>query len=412
MGSSIVRPIIYLGSQGRLNRDAKWRKWWALLDAAEFNCRDDQLGNLSMITLQDHGIGVYFFAVMFIIMGLSCSLISALTLDRKLVLSLHAFMILPSLVELFHRSGETGYGVVFVAILFAWLFLSFTTVQSHQFMVEALRNRELIQSQKDQLAALIDAIPGYVSWTDSEGKYLGVNQRLAERWSLTMDDFRGQQLGFLKRQGHFEEHFQTFLRSNKEQEMFEEKVTFSGWLALAFDRVPKVPGSFRQAGRAGGAGYRRSKAGAGAAVAQARLATLGVMAGGIAHEINNPLTIIQGTASRIRAKLKMKDRLIVELSSEIETGLDRIDQTVSRIAKIIRGLRAIARDGENDPFERVSVRQLISDVLELCGSRLSSRGVEVQAPEIRESLEIKCRPTQIAQVLLNLISNADDAIAE
>lgn len=136
-----------------------------------------------------------------------------------------------------------------------------------------------------------------------------------------------------------------------------------------------------------------------------RLSSLGQMAGGVAHEINNPLAIIKGKATIIRRKLESEK---IDLGNNLR-DFDLIESTVDRIAKIIKGLRNYSRNAENDPFETINVQTLISDTLELCSNKLSSRSIEIKT-HCHENLSVQCRPAQISQILMNLISNSIDAV--
>ena len=139
--------------------------------------------------------------------------------------------------------------------------------------------------------------------------------------------------------------------------------------------------------------------------ALSKLAALGDMAGGVAHEINNPLTIIGLTAANAREKLK--DESVSRQA--IADQLALIERTVERMARIVSSMRAFARDSENDPFTFVPVRTIIEDTLNLCREKFKSRGVDLQIRPIDADLTLECRSTQISQVLLNLLSNALDA---
>ena len=136
-----------------------------------------------------------------------------------------------------------------------------------------------------------------------------------------------------------------------------------------------------------------------------RLRSLGEMAGGIAHEINNPLAIISATTARLKRQLADSDRDI----EKMKLSVDKISQTVDRMAKIIVGLRNFSRDGSNDPFGVVTANALIAEVLDLCAERLKIHNVSVSISGFDETI-IQCRQVQISQVLVNLINNADDAI--
>ncbi len=141
-------------------------------------------------------------------------------------------------------------------------------------------------------------------------------------------------------------------------------------------------------------------------IAAAKMATLGEMAGGIAHEINNPLAVIQGYLARIdRHSGLPQSRPIVQ------DAVLNINATIQRITKIVTGLRSFARDSGADPYETVRLDRVISDTLALSAERFKNRGISLVVPKVPPDLFVDCRPTQISQVLLNLLNNAYDAVA-
>jgi len=144
------------------------------------------------------------------------------------------------------------------------------------------------------------------------------------------------------------------------------------------------------------------------AVSSARLSELGMMAGSIAHEINNPLAVVHATASDL---LEMAEAGDVSLQA-VEVASARIKRTANRISKIVKSLRQIARKGTGDPFLRASAAQIVEEVLDLCRERFRVHSVRVDAPTVDPGIEVLCREVQIAQVLLNLLQNAFDAIVD
>ncbi len=136
-----------------------------------------------------------------------------------------------------------------------------------------------------------------------------------------------------------------------------------------------------------------------------KLATLGEMAGEIAHEINNPLTVICGKVDQMKRKIEA-GTIDVE---KIKEGLILIKTTSARITKIIKGLRSFSRNSENDPMVPTSIRAMIEDTLVLCKERFSSSFVELIV-EFEGDVTVECRPSQISQVVMNLLGNAHDAI--
>ncbi len=140
-------------------------------------------------------------------------------------------------------------------------------------------------------------------------------------------------------------------------------------------------------------------------VQSAKMASLGEMASGIAHEINNPLAIIQGKAAHLKSLISAE-----QLSGpKLATELDKIELTSKRISKIIKGLRSFSRNAAKDPFSLVQFPTIVDDTLELCRERFKSALIEIRTQlEYRES--IYCRSAQIGQVLLNLLNNSYDAV--
>jgi C4-dicarboxylate-specific signal transduction histidine kinase len=136
-----------------------------------------------------------------------------------------------------------------------------------------------------------------------------------------------------------------------------------------------------------------------------KMSALGEMAGGIAHEINNPLTVIGAKATVLREMI-VKGNLDL---TRMLTQVDKIDSTVSRIARIVRGLRTFARNGDSDPMNAVDLKVIVENTFELCVERFKRENIELRVHEIPD-VQICCREIQVSQVLLNLLNNAHDAV--
>ncbi len=141
-------------------------------------------------------------------------------------------------------------------------------------------------------------------------------------------------------------------------------------------------------------------------VQAAKFSALGEMAGGIAHEINNPLAVIRGRAELIE-DLMQREPLDLEKLAKVS---ESIQKTVTRIQKIITGLLSFARDGEKSPMIEASIQQVIDETLEFCASRFKNHDVDLRVQPIEEGLTLTCRPVQISQAILNLLNNAFDAV--
>lgn len=137
----------------------------------------------------------------------------------------------------------------------------------------------------------------------------------------------------------------------------------------------------------------------------ARLASLGQLANGVAHEINNPLAIIQMHAHQLKRILKDEK---ADTKSALR-GAKIIEETVFRINKIITELRSFSRDAGSDPVQEVSLTTIVENTLLLTEEQFEARGIEIRKNFETEAI-ISCRPVQISQVIFNLLNNAFDAI--
>jgi C4-dicarboxylate-specific signal transduction histidine kinase len=143
--------------------------------------------------------------------------------------------------------------------------------------------------------------------------------------------------------------------------------------------------------------------------ASARLSALGVMAGGVAHEVNSPLMIVHAAASDLLSAARDEGHISVD---EVMTKAALIRGTAERIAKIIQSLRRIAREGSQDKLVPVRVARIVEDTLEVCQARFQANSVKLLLPEDDLNQTIRCREVQIAQILLNLLTNGFDAVVD
>ncbi len=86
---------------------------------------------------------------------------------------------------------------------------------THRKQAEAERKKfiEALQQANDQLQAVLDTVPGCVSWVSSDGRYLGVNRHLADTFNLPPDTFAGREIGFLGTDSQFAQFIGQFLAS-------------------------------------------------------------------------------------------------------------------------------------------------------------------------------------------------------
>ncbi len=138
-----------------------------------------------------------------------------------------------------------------------------------------------------------------------------------------------------------------------------------------------------------------------------KMASLGEMAGGIAHEINNPLSVILMNSEIISDMLQEED--INREFLQKTTGL--ITLTAKRISKIVQGLKKFSRDDSNMSLEKVEVSTVVEDTTSLCKERLTKKRISLIVEPVPNWI-LFCRPVGLSQVILNLVNNSCDAIDE
>ena len=138
-----------------------------------------------------------------------------------------------------------------------------------------------------------------------------------------------------------------------------------------------------------------------------KLATLGEMSAGLAHEMNQPLAGISLTSTYFRKAHDLK-RLNDE---DFIDGLDDIDGCVKRMSKIIQHIRTFARQ-DTLAFENVDINATIDSALSLLNEQLRLHEIQVEKEFAEDLPEIEGEPYQLEQVWINHIGNARDAIDE
>lgn len=133
----------------------------------------------------------------------------------------------------------------------------------------------------------------------------------------------------------------------------------------------------------------------------AKLASIGEMASGIAHEINNPLTVIKLSAYRM---IQIADNEIVKKSAE------KINDTVERISKIIVGLKQLAKEDGILAKDQINIRDSIDDVISICQARFRENEIDFLI-DVNNDLKVNGASIQISQVILNLLNNSFDEIS-
>ncbi|MCG6192573.1 response regulator [Leptospira sp. FAT2] len=131
-----------------------------------------------------------------------------------------------------------------------------------------------------------------------------------------------------------------------------------------------------------------------------KLEVISLLATGVAHEIDNPLTIMVNYAQLILAQSK-DDSILKYASNILAEG--------ERIAKITKDLLRLARQ-EKNVFSQVNFQEIIQKTVTLCEQLFKKDMIRIELDMNSSISEIQCVPQQIQQVVLNLLNNARDAL--
>ena len=267
--------------------------------------------------------------------------------------------------------------------------------------LDRILNRFNGSQENAKLDALVRALPGFAFWISKDLQFCEINNNLRAKYNIDPEavlDLEFRKEIFNHFTGEFSKEIEVEVQGKKiffellvqRYEKNNEAIIFGLNITERKILEQKVADANTKS------------------ILSSKMAALGEMASGIAHEINNPLTIIYGKASLMRSMVKRNEYEPERFSKH----LDLIESTAMRISKIIKGLKTFSRSEEKDPFTVHKLIKIFDDVMVLCTEKFRKNQVELFLPEIPENFELNCHPAEISQVIINVFNNAVDAIAE
>ena len=140
-----------------------------------------------------------------------------------------------------------------------------------------------------------------------------------------------------------------------------------------------------------------------------RLVALGELAAGVAHELNQPLSVVSMTAGDIHDRLTEGIELTPE---QLDVMMKDLLQVVARMDQTVDHMRAFSRDTSEEPSVAFCLNGVVREALKLIQAQLENHGVELALDLAEDLPTVDGHPHQVEQVVLNLLANARDALGD
>ncbi|MEG4817528.1 PAS domain S-box protein [Microcoleus sp. K5-D4] len=316
---------------------------------------------------------------------------------------------------------------------------------------------------KEQLQAVLDAVPGLVSWVSSDLRYLGVNRHLASAYKMPAELFFGQKVGFLETSPKFNDLVYEFFANHKKKTSQEVTASIRGenktYLIVAQKYHNNTAAVFvglditesKQSLLALQESEERLRQQAAKLeqtllilqqtqtqlIQTEKMSSLGQLVAGIAHEINNPVSFISGNVSHatgyIQELLRAIDLYqknyphpvpeIQDLMEELDLDfikrdlpklLNSMKVGSERIRDVVRSLRLFSRTDEAQ-MKPADIHEGLDSTLLILQNRLQAKGGRPGISLVKEYgnlPRVHCYAGHLNQVFMHLLTNAIDALEE
>ncbi|MCM2322855.1 MAG: ATP-binding protein [Oligoflexia bacterium] len=405
---------LYLGWRHSLFLPVRRTRWRRLM-AAAILLPALSWGLLFFRVIREFGLTDYSTSIALLIgSGISAAIITSVAPDRRLGAGFVTLVIGIPLIALLQDLNErsTGIGLIFV---FYYAFLSFQLRLYHQTFWRNAINQQSILQQRNRLQDMVDAIPGLVLWIGSDLRYKGVNRRFAQRYGAGTEEYLGKELGFRNVDKELVLAIRKFTASTADESALEIRITDRReprchLVVMRRVNPSKVQGSdeiyvvcidvddLKKAEHELEQERLRSEL-------TSKLAALGELNANVAHEIRNPLTAVI-------AATEMSQKLLEATQPDLGTLRKlaaKILETCARINKLIDALKGFSRKSSGDPYVVTSLRDVVRSAVDLVEHHFGMHHVALKVDPIDEPVSIDCRPVEITQVLVNLLTNGLDA---
>lgn len=301
---------------------------------------------------------------------------------------------LPISMDILLNEGHSNYRYTGVALLVFVIYL-ITASRSHSYdMRAAYEFEERLTIQNTRLQEIVDSIPGFMIIFSQQGDWL--------QWSRSTEKvIKNEKL---------RDEIMAFIQSGSERKTKEIEIDTGDekYFVITFEKLNSSEGVYIAIGlpvtelKEMQSALESQKI---KAEYSSRLAAIGEMAGGVAHEINNPLSVISITSEMLAGKLQKEN--VDEKVWKKHT--DKIFETSNRIAKIVKSLQLLTREDVEISHDDVDLNEIISEALDVSTEKMKRKGIELSYKS-SGPVFVRVRRVEAGQVILNLINNSYDAI--
>lgn len=333
---------------------------------------------------------MHLFLTNGILAGVMYSLSPTPHLQRIFILILGV----PVSMDILLYEGHSSYRYTGVALLVFVLYL-ITASRSHSHdMRAAFEFEERLTVQNARLQEIVDSIPGFMIIFSQQGEWL--------QWSRSTEKvFKNEKL---------RDEILAFIQSGSERKTKEIEIDTGEdkCFVITFEKLTSSEGVYIAIGlpvtelKEMETALESQKI---KAEYSSRLAAIGEMAGGVAHEINNPLSVISITSEMLAVKL-VKENVDESLWRK---HTDKIFETSNRIAKIVKSLQLLTREDVEIARDDVDLNEIISEALDVSTEKMKRKGIELSY-QSTGPVFVRGRRVEVGQLILNLINNSFDAI--
>jgi signal transduction histidine kinase len=264
-----------------------------------------------------------------------------------------------------------------------------------------------------EMEFFINEVPGPISVLDAELRYIYCNDILLQNNGLSREEMIGNKLGSHNPNSEFTKVVTQFYQSDLDTKIvrFVERNSDQVYYYLGYLKKHHLNGALRVFAMS----FDISELQIQEELTEKRrleltesekMMALGEIASGVAHEVNNPLAIINGRLNLIKKQLKPETLDIEKLKKQ----LDGIDDASKRIKKVVDSLKLISKDSHEGDLREFTFSEFIEPMLALFNHRLFFECINVNIDPNYPKVNVLCSFAELAQVFLHLIKNTIDAL--